>query len=209
MSIIEFKGAPFPAGDPHFTLADMKAGNVTFQPAPNANGEDRFEFSFTDDVNTVTGQMFTLDITPVDDAAEVDLASLRLTLAEDAQATPITIDFTDIDTAADDLSIDITVTTVPEQGTLLFKGAPFPAGDPHFTLADMKAGNVTFQPAPNANGEDHFEFSFTDDVNTVTGQMFNLNITAIDDPTKLASDNLSLSLVENSAAIPIKIELTP
>jgi VCBS repeat-containing protein len=133
------------------------APNLTYTPSANFTGTDSFTFKANDgsvDSNVAT---ITINVTPVNDIPVA--ASQSLTTAEE---TPINI--TLIGTDTDGNSLNYTVVTPPQHGTLSGTGQ-----------------NVTYTPNANYNGTDSFTFKVNDgttDSNTAT---VSITVTPVND----------------------------
>ncbi|MEM6811121.1 MAG: cadherin-like domain-containing protein [Pseudomonadota bacterium] len=172
---LELSGVAVTAGD-EILLADIP--NLSFIPAPNANGlaYDSFTFQVRDDGGTAnTGvdtdqspNTMTIDVTSINDAP--DGTDNTITMLENQVYTFADSDFgfTDPnDIPANNLE-SVVITTIPVTGVLELSGVAVTAGD-EILLADIP--NLTFTPLPNGNGNayDSFTFQVRDNGGTADG----------------------------------------
>lgn len=141
-------------GDPlSYTVASQPAHgtlsgtppNLTYAPATDYFGPDSFTYTVSDRTVTSDPGTVTLQVNPVNDPPV--LTSTTVMTAED---TPVsfTLQVTDVD----DTALTFSVVTPPSDGTLT-----------------GTALNLTYTPAPNANGTRSLTFRVSDRSVTVTG----------------------------------------
>ena len=181
-------------------VADIRAGNLVFTPAANANGAAYASFTFQvqDDGGTANGgvdldpsaNVLTINVTAVNDAPGG--ANNTVTTLEDTAYTFAAADFGFSD-AADSPANALTavrITTLPAAGSLTNGGVAVTAGQ-FIAVADITAGNLVFTPAANANGAAYASFTFQvqDDGGTANGgvdldptaNVMTVNVTAVND----------------------------
>ena len=163
------------------------AGQLTYIPAPDANGTSTFDVTVTDDggtanggVNTSPAQTFTITVTAVNDAPSFT-ASDPPTILEDfgMQTVAGWVTSTDMGPDNEDGPQSVLSYTV----SAISNGALF-AVPP----AVNGAGQLTYRPAADANGTSDFDVTVTDDggtlnggVNTSPAQTFTITVTASND----------------------------
>ncbi len=76
--------------------------------------------------------------------------------------------------------INYTVTSIRLRERLKREGISLKVNDT-FTQADINESDVLYIPNANENGTDSFGFKVSDGTNEVTGQVFYINITAVND----------------------------
>ena len=104
-----------------------------------------------------------------------------VTGTEDTQFTFAGGDFTFTDVESDALT-RVEITTLPAAGTLKLSGSAVTALD-KITVADI--GNLTFDPAANANGSPYTTFTFKVEAGagswSVAAATMTIDVTAVDD----------------------------
>src|SRR5262249_41834939 len=115
------------------------APTVTYTPAADYNGPDSFTFKANDGTLDSNVANVTITVVAVDDAPVAD--DQAVTTDEDTAKT-ITLSATDVDTAT---ALTYAIVAQPTHGTLT-----------------GTAPNVTYTPAANYNGVDHFTFKAND-----------------------------------------------
>jgi len=142
-------------------------------------------------------------VIPVNDAPQgIDSA---ITVTEDTAYTFDLSDFGYTDYENDSL-LQVWFDTLPSSGTLLWNGSPFAAGN-FVAASDIAAGQLTYQPALNAAGNNLTSFTFRvqdaggtanggSDTDTAANSM-TINITSVNDtPTGITPN--SFSVAENT-----------
>jgi len=183
------------------TAADINAGNLTFSPAVNENGNayDSFQFRVNDGtVDSVSNYTMTINVNAVNDAPTA--SNQTITTDEDTPYAFTLSDFSysDIDNDAFD---SISIATLENSGSLQLNGVDV-ALNQSITVADINAGNLVFTPEENANGNnyDQFEFrindgsTFSDNAYTLTINVNSINDapTALDGALTINEDELTL-----------------
>ncbi|WP_020469749.1 tandem-95 repeat protein [Zavarzinella formosa] len=123
----------------HGTLQLNQNGGFTYDPAPNYNGPDSFDYKLDNGLrsNTVT---VSLTVNPVTDPPVA--APDAYTTDEDTVLTVNSPGVLGNDTLSDNLPAAIIVTRQPARGVLQMR----------------QNGSFTYTPAPNYNGSDSFEY---------------------------------------------------
>ena len=115
-------------------------------------------FSLTDgDGGTSNNANANVTVFSVNDAPAGTDGSV--TVNEDNSYVFTPADFGFSDPAENNPFIAVTVSTLPANGTLLFNGNPV-APDAFILTSDIDAGKLTFQPAPDGNGNGYASFTF-------------------------------------------------
>jgi VCBS repeat-containing protein len=172
-------------GAPEFgSVTILETGAYTYTPNPNFFGEDRFSFSVTDGIDTVTSQV-TVTVAPVNDAPEIAGDAFEVT--EDGSVTR-SVTVSDID--GDPLVIDLGV--APTLGAVTIN----------------PDNSYTYTPFENANGSDSFTLTVFDGTETTSADVsvtilsVNDAPTAIDDAVTLREDqSVTLSLADNDVDV--------
>lgn len=164
------------------SIANLQGGVFKFFPDPNGNGEPytTFQFSVIDAAaEESSSSTMTINVTPQNDPPTAQSKTLNPT--EDTPLTILTADFgfNDID---GDAFAKIRVTQTVTLGVLK-NGATTLANDAEVFLADLNAGNLTYTPALNGNGEDYASFTFraydpsegSSDIKTITFDVASVN----------------------------------
>tara|TARA_R110002096_G_scaffold309403_4_gene504074 strand:- start:111536 stop:117409 length:5874 start_codon:yes stop_codon:yes gene_type:complete len=197
-------GAAVVLGDNNkIAVADL--GDLVFTPVDDENGDDYASFNFTvedDGASSATSAQhsFTIDVTPVNDAPEVD--DNDATILEDNTHVFDLADFTENygDIEGDSASF-VTITSLPLNGMLTIGGAAVVlGGNNKIAVADL--GDLVFTPATDENGDDYASFNFTveddgTDPATSAVQTFTIDVTPVNDaPT--SADNEKTILEDNT-----------
>ena len=167
-------GVAVTAGD-EIAIADITAGNLTFDPVADENGAGyaSFDFRVRDDGGTLNGGVdidvaantMTIDVTSVND--EPAGADNTIGILEDAPYTFAAGDFgfSDVNDTPSNNFANVIITTIPAGGVLELSGVAVTAGQ---SIAVGDIPNLVFTPAANANGvgADSFTFQVQDDGGT-------------------------------------------
>ncbi|MDT8442743.1 MAG: cadherin-like domain-containing protein, partial [Desulfuromonadales bacterium] len=162
-------------GPSHGQLEDNGDGTFTYTPDPDYNGEDSFVYEVIDSDGATAQAEVTINVTPINDppVAEDDQY-------ETDEDTPLVVEGNvldsllenDSDIDGDDLTVNTTPVTGPENGELVLN----------------EDGTFTYTPNENFNGEDSFEYEVTDgqggsDTATVT-----IVVNPVNDPPSISTD---------------------
>ncbi|MBA4015842.1 MAG: hypothetical protein C0483_01505 [Pirellula sp.] len=181
-----------------FTQADLDAGRVSYTHDSSEDSADNFTFTVNDGGFTLASAMFSITITPVNDAPTPG-ANLGLTLAEGGTAVVggSALMTNDVDNAAAQLIY--TVTNLPSHGSLNLSGVALGANGA-FTQADLDAGRVSYTHDSSEIFTDNFTFTVSDGEFPLSSATFALTITPVNDaPT--AGANLGLTLPEGGTVV--------
>lgn len=156
------------------------------------NFETTTSYSLTvavdDGVNAAVSSTITINVTDVDDTSPVVGVNTGAATSEGGivALTGAMLSSSDVDTAASGLTY--TVTTAPANGQLELTTNPgVPIGS--FTQTELAAGQVVYVHDGSNTAADSFTFSVDDGTNAaVTGQVFNLTVTAVNDAPVLDLD---------------------
>ncbi|GAL30670.1 T1SS secreted agglutinin RTX [Vibrio variabilis] len=166
--------------DPNATVVDNGDGTYTVTPSEDFNGQIQFDYEVNDGELSTTTQL-NLDVTPVNDAPEVQAANYSID--EDG-----TITFTQEDLlngATDVDGDDLTVTDVAYSGS---DGAMVANDD----------GSFTFTPNEHFSGELQFDFTVSDGTTEVQ-QTIDLNVEAVADaPDLTVTDGDGQSVMDST-----------
>ncbi len=152
---------------------DARTGAVAYQPAPDFNGQDRFDVSVRDGTVSV-GTTVDVVVSAVNDAPTV--AAARLTTAEDT-AGELRLEARD----ADGDALTFRLAEAPARGT---------------ATLDATTGLLRYTPAKDFHGTDGCAVSVTDGDATVTARVA-ITVESRNDAPEVAG--LSLSTVEDKA----------
>jgi hypothetical protein len=154
--MLKLNGSAVSAGDT-VTQAEIDAGNLTFEPDADWNGSTNFSFSAHDGDDWSAGAAtFTINVNADNDAPTPTAGGV--TLDENTTAT-ITLAGTDPD--AGDAVETYRLDSLPANGTLKLNGNAVNAGDT-VTQAQVDAGELTFEPDTDWDGNTNFTFSAHD-----------------------------------------------
>ncbi|WP_367608463.1 beta strand repeat-containing protein [Legionella sp. W05-934-2] len=177
------------------SLADITAGNFTFAPSANGNGDGYASFNFqVSDGTEFSGvdSSMSVDVTPVNDAP-TNLDSL-ITTTEDIPYAFNATDFPFSDVDSGDSLQAVKITSLPGQGSLLLDGVAI-SSDQEISLADITAGNFTFAPSANGNGDSYTSFNFqVSDGTEFSGvdSSMSVDVTPVNDAPNITTTTLSM-----------------
>jgi len=163
-------------------LADLNAGNLTYTPATNGNGENYASFTFRayDPSNASSNiRTITFDVTSVNDLPTS--AAKTISILEDGTKTFAVSDFTFNDADGDGIA-GIRVSNLNITGTLQLNAVNVSNGD---VITTAQIPNLVFTPLPDGNGTNYASFSFEVSDGTAysaSSYLFTINVTAVDDP---------------------------
>ena len=174
--------------------------SVSYQGALNYSGPEQMTVTATDAGGLQDTESVAVTVTPVNDAPAGTDATV--TTNEDVAHvfTVANFGFTDVD-ALDTMSA-VRIDTIPAGGTLTLNAVALTAGQV-ILVADINAGLLRFNPAPDASGVPYTTFTFS--VRDSGGPAFDpapnsltINVTAVNDAP--VANNASASGNEDDAA---------
>ncbi|HZQ29449.1 MAG TPA: Ig-like domain-containing protein, partial [Acidimicrobiales bacterium] len=173
-------------------------GTLTYTPAANANGSATITLTIQDNGGTANGgadtsapQSFDINVTAVNDAPAFTKGADE-TVLEDAGAQTVNGWATGISPGpADESGQTVAFNVTNNTNSALFSAGP----------AVDSAGNLTYTPAPNANGTATITLTLQDDGGTANGgadtsapQSFAINVTAVNDAPTFTNGGTQTSL---------------
>ncbi|MFQ6371367.1 Ig-like domain-containing protein, partial [Shewanella sp. YIC-542] len=186
--------------------AELAAGQLTFTPAKDANGDDydRFYVSATDGTDySAQVAHIGVNVTPQNDAPTATDATLTVIEDTPYALTLQNVGYHDVD---EEPLAAIRIESLPAAGTLSLNGQPVTAMQ-EIAASALQQGELSFTPADNANGDDyaHFTLRVTDgSVYATSSNTLRINVTAVNDlPTAKASGEAlpdALQFVEDTPA---------
>ncbi len=171
-------------------MVDNGDGTWNYTPALNDDTAVSFSYSITDGTDTVAGSA-TLDITPVNDIPVATANTVSTT--EDTAYTFSAADFTFTDNEGDSLVSATLMNLSLASGTLTHSGGTVVNnGD---TLTAVQLDTLIYTPAANATGSPlaTFDFTVNDTGAGVVAAQMGVNVTAVNDPPVLGSNNLIIT----------------
>ncbi|MGQ3277319.1 MAG: cadherin-like domain-containing protein, partial [Shinella sp.] len=182
-----------------FTGAQLAAGKVAFVHDGTETTTATFKVSVEDgdeDNSIPTSSTFTFSVNPVNDAPK-PMGSLKgaVTEGRSYKLNPAAFKITDPDDAAAD--IHFTVSSV-SAGKLLVNGTVATS----FTVAELVAGKVIFVHDGSETWKASFNFTVEDgneDGSTPKEYTFSINVKSFNDPPKLVTDQLMMSIAEDAS----------
>ena len=133
--------------------------NLTFTPDPDFNGDDAIEFTVGDSYFTSDKAAVAIHVLPVNDAP---VATPQAIAAVEDTAIAITLAGTDID-----------------GDPLVFQVKDAPANG---TVSAVTGATLTYTPARDFHGTDHFTFTASDGKSTSSPATIDLSVAAVADP---------------------------
>jgi hypothetical protein len=152
---------------------NTNTGTLTYTPATNYVGLDRFTYQVSDGSLYATG---TVSLTVSFTNHPPTAGSFAVTLPEDT-ATNLTLQGNDVDGP-----VTYAIVTNPAHGAL--------------SAFNANTGTLTYLPATNFNGADAFTYRVSDGTLYATGTV-SLTISPVDDPP--TADNQSVTVLQNTA----------
>jgi VCBS repeat-containing protein len=171
--------------------AAIDAGDLTFDPVADANGNgyDSFGFKVNDGTAYSTAAYTqTIDVNSVNDAPTA--ANNTVATNEDTDYTFVTGDFSFSDIDGDSLN-KVQITSLPGNGTLKLSGATVNLND-EISVGEINAGNLDFVPAADANGVNYDTFQFKVHDGTAYSALAytqTVDVTAVNDAPMAATDS--------------------
>ncbi len=160
--VLELNGVAVAVGQ-QVGVVSIQANNLTYTPNDHLYGPalDQIQFRVRDDGGTLNGGADTdpvantlqFNVTPVND--EPDINDRTIIIDEEQTYQFALANFSIIDIENNSL-LDITIDTLPSLGTLMLSGSPVAAG---VTIPAADLNNLTFTPAPDANGVSFTSFN--------------------------------------------------
>ena len=173
------------------TVSINNDGTLNFTPAAATAGAVVINYSISDGHGGTSSSTLTVNVgtnTPPDSA---DIAK---TILEDNTYTFAKVDFafTDADVPAQTINA-VRIDTLPANGTLTLNGSLVSTSNV-IPIAEIVAGHLIFTPAPDANGANYgnFTFSVQDSFGgfDTTPNTFTINVTAVSD---IVADSITTS----------------
>ncbi len=184
---ITVNGGPALTNGQTFTQSQLDAGQVRYIHDGSETVSDSFAFSVSDGNTDLTGNTFSITVSPVNDAPST--AGGSLTVAEDGSQT---IDLNTLITDAEGIDYTSHVTlSVPGNGTAVLNTA---------------TGVVTYTPDANYNGADSFTYTVNDGTGDQT-QTITVTVTAVNDAPVIAT-NTGANVEEGSTVIITNVMLS-
>ena len=186
---LQLNGEDITTLNTEISLEDIQSGKLTFVPDADENGTGYADFNFQvgDGEGFSSDNTITIDVTPQDDTTNnpptVSDNSVRVNDNSQDNELGITAP-----TDPDNDSLTITVTTLPNLGTITkADGTPVNIGD---TLTPEELAGLLYDTPENYSGTDElgtFSYNVSDGVNTVPGSV---NIDIISPETDTDGDGI-------------------
>jgi len=187
-----------------FTQADIDANTINYTHDGGIDTTDSFIFTVTDGSDTTSATTFTININSTNDAPSMGV-NTGLTVAEGGSGniTSSELQAVDEEQAAENLTF--TVTQAPSHGTLKKSGAESAL----FTQTEIDSSLISYTHDGGEDSTDSFTVTLSDGVDatgTVTGLIFNITVTPVDDAPQVANAIGTVSVLED--ATDYSIDLT-
>jgi len=137
--------------------------------------EDNFEFSVSDGENTLSGQIFSMTMTSVDDMPSLAI-NAGMAVLEGSTETIRPSVLMAVDEETDDETLVFTLIAAAEHGQLENTDTPG-ASLTSFTQADLSADKIIYVHDGSQALTDSFEFTVSDGTNLLSGQFFLITVT--------------------------------
>ncbi len=178
-------------GDSLSTVTWQSSSSAKLTIVPDAYGTETYTFQATDNVGLTDTYAFTLVLNPVNDAPSFS-AGADQTVVEDTGAVTVAGWAGSISTGAANETQTLTFSVTNNDNPGLFASAP---------AVDPTTGDLTFTPAPDANGTANITLVLSDDGGTANGGSdtsapvsFAINVTPVNDaPGFTAGGNVSVA----------------
>ena len=182
-----------------FTQQDIIDGNVLYSHDDSNTTSDSFSYTVEDPGgNQLTGQTFSITVTPVDDDTAT-VVNQSLTVAEGGANTALTLsDLQSTDSDTSDVTLTYTVGNVTN-GSLTINGSAWASSsNDTFTQQDIIDGNILYSHDGTNTASDSFSYSVEDPTgNQLAGQTFSITVTPVDDDTAIVV-NQSITVSEGA-----------
>ena len=167
------------------TGINATTGQLSLDYAADENGSSQISIRATDLSGASVDTLFTVNVTPVDDATVVDVNNgVLITEVSERIIDTNMLSAFDIDNTLSEITY--TITGQPDNGFILLDGVVATS----FTQADLVNNRVSYQVGLNPSGSDQFSFTVTAGSNTLPVMTFDIviSLTPIDpvepvDPT--------------------------
>ena len=177
----------------NFTLDDIQNGLVTYVNNGSENTSDSFTFSVTDGATVVSGQTFSINITPVNDAPTINV-NTGTTVVEGGTRVVTAAMLNSLDQDDADTDLDYTASNLLN-GTIEVNGVV----QNTFTQDDINNNRVVFRHDGN-EGNGRFDVVLADggeDLAGTASATFTLTKTAVND-APIITTNTGIDVVEGS-----------
>ncbi len=190
---------------------------LTFTPKANFNGSFSMDTSVSDGTNVITGSK-TFTGTAVNDAPTATNATLQAIEDTHLVLTPEHFGFADTaDAPSSNELLNVIITELPGQGTLLLNGQPVSMGVANvgavISKTDIANGHLVFRAAENANGTGYasLQFKVQDDggpansgSNTSTTHTLTLDVQAVNDTPTCSYNDLPITWHKNGDSVDLR-----
>ena len=169
----------------HGSAAINPDGTITYAPAPNYNGADRFTYTISDGHGGTASAPVTVAVAAVNDAPVA---------ANDSYSTP------------EDTALTVAVPGVLSNDTDVDGNsltALLAAGPSHGTLELRSGGGFTYTPDGNFNGTDSFSYHANDGVLSSPLATVTITVTPVNDAPSASDDSITAHL-----DAPVAVRLT-
>ncbi len=143
------------AGAPNGSVTIDAGGTLTYTPNPDFTGTDTITYAIDDGNGGTDTATVQVNVQGANDAPEG--SDNTLVIAEDGSHAFSAADFGFNDPVEGDAFQAVTITTLPNAGSLTLGGVPVAAGQ-SIAVADLP--NFVFAPAPNESGNGYAGFTF-------------------------------------------------
>lgn len=178
-----------------FSQQDLIDNKVIYSHDGSETTSDSFVFEISDGLNELTGQVFTISISPVNDTPSL-VQNVSLNATEGLQ-TPITsANLYASDPDSVDSLINYVLTALPTHGFLENTASP---GTPitSFTQQNLIDNSINYVHDGSESDADLFTFKLSDGISDSTPYDYNISVSPIDDPPSLTK-NEGINVTENS-----------
>ncbi|MFW6170455.1 MAG: Ig-like domain-containing protein, partial [Planctomycetota bacterium] len=145
----------------HGKVVDNEDGTFTYTPDENYNNDsgtpDSFTYTMTDGLGNTDEATVTITVDAVNDPPTASADTVTTDEDEAYEFSASDFNFSDVD-EGDTLSA-VRITSLPTAGSLMLDGADVDQ-DQEIARSDIDAGNLTFMPDPDENGDDYATFQF-------------------------------------------------
>jgi VCBS repeat-containing protein len=174
----------------NFTQQDVNLNRVTYSHNGSETTSDSFTFTVSDGAGGNIGSTsFKVGVTPVDDPPQV-VSNGPLTIAEGAITTITKTILQTTDPESQPLTYKLIAQ--PLRGTLSLNGTALSANST-FTQADIDSGRLSYQHDGSETSTDAFFYNVTDGT-TASNQIFNINVTPVNDPPQFLTPNPTITV---------------
>ncbi|WP_157964810.1 cadherin-like domain-containing protein, partial [Algibacillus agarilyticus] len=185
-----------------FTQANIASGIVTYAHSGSETTSDSFVFTVEDgneDSSTPSNQTHSISITAVNDSPVLATNSAATVVEGNSIAiTGSQLNTTDGDNTASEITY--TLSTAPNEGSLVLNSTTTLTASDTFTQANVDASDVVYHHSGGEASSDSFNFAVSDGTTLSVSDTFSVNVTAVNDAPAISGAPDTLTVTEDVAS---------